>query len=103
MNKSRSWKRAAVAANFLFLTTLPSLALGQSAPPVTPQSRQMSTLQPAPRASNQPMDIFAGLTYTEEQKAKIERIQQSSRTRMEAVVKDEKLNPDQKRAMLDGL
>ena len=48
------------------------------------------------------MDDFAGLKLTDEQKAKINQIHRDFQARADVVVKDEKLNPDQKAAMLEG-
>jgi Spy/CpxP family protein refolding chaperone len=42
------------------------------------------------------------LQYTEDQKAKIEKIRQDMRTRRDAVVKDDKLSPEQKDAFFQG-
>jgi Spy/CpxP family protein refolding chaperone len=47
-------------------------------------------------------DDFAGLEYTDEQKARINQIHQDMKSRMDVVVKDEKLNADQRNAMLQG-
>ena len=47
-------------------------------------------------------DYFAGLTFTDEQKAKIDEIHKDIKLRMDTVVKNEKLGPEQKGAMLDG-
>ena len=48
------------------------------------------------------MDDFAGLKYTDEQKAKIDQIHQDMKSRMDAVVKDGKLTAEQRDAMLAG-
>jgi hypothetical protein len=42
------------------------------------------------------------LTYTDEQKARIDQIHQDIKSRKDAVVKDEKLTPEQRDAMLSG-
>jgi Spy/CpxP family protein refolding chaperone len=47
-------------------------------------------------------DPFAGLALTDEQKAKIEQIHQETKSRLEAVTKDQKLSPEVKDAMLQG-
>jgi len=47
-------------------------------------------------------DFFAGLQLTDDQKAKIDLIHKDTRSRMDAVEHDEKLNADAKGAMLDG-
>ena len=56
-----------------------------------------------PRKDTRPTDDFAGLTFTDEQKAKIHQIKQDMKSRMDDVAKDEKLTPEQKEAMLEGL
>ncbi len=48
------------------------------------------------------MEDFAGLQYTDEQKAKIREIHEDIRASMDAVVKSEQLSPEQKGAMLQG-
>jgi Spy/CpxP family protein refolding chaperone len=55
-----------------------------------------------PKKESRPADDFAGLTYTDEQKAKIDKIRQDTKQRMDIVKKDEKLSPEAKQAMLDG-
>jgi Spy/CpxP family protein refolding chaperone len=47
-------------------------------------------------------DDFAGLTLTDEQKAAIEKIHQDAQSFKSQIVNDEKLNDDQKSAMLVG-
>jgi Spy/CpxP family protein refolding chaperone len=48
-------------------------------------------------------DDFAGLKFTDEQKAKIDEIHRRIATRKDVVVKSEKLDADQKEAMIAGL
>jgi Spy/CpxP family protein refolding chaperone len=48
------------------------------------------------------MDDFAGLNFTDDQKARINKIHEDFKARMDAVIKDEKLSADQKGAMLQG-
>ena len=48
------------------------------------------------------MDDLAGLNYTDNQKAKMHQVHQDIRSRMDAVVKDDKLSREQKKAMLEG-
>jgi hypothetical protein len=49
-----------------------------------------------------PMDDFAGLNFTDDQKERINKIHEDFKARLDAVIKDDKLNPDQKGAMLQG-
>ena len=102
MNKGRFAKPMAVAAGLFFLATVPALTRGQSSP--TSPAEIPQTTSPLPRAAKaqRPTDIFAGLQYTEDQKAKIEKIRQDMNSRRDAVIKDGKLSPDQKDAFFQG-
>jgi Spy/CpxP family protein refolding chaperone len=102
MNKGRFAKPVAVAAGLFFLATVPALTRGRSSP--TPPAQIPQTTSPPPRATKAqyPTDIFAGLQYTEDQKAKIEKIRQDMNSRRDAVIKDSKLSPDQKDAFFQG-
>jgi Spy/CpxP family protein refolding chaperone len=62
------------------------------------------TTSPAarPKRDTRPTDDFAGLKLTDDLKAKIDQIHQSIKSRMDAVVKDQKLTSEQKEAMLAG-
>jgi len=103
MNKNRFAKQVMVVAGFLFLCAGSPLTRAQNTPPagMPPQQGAPSAAQPNNDAAHR--DIFAGLTLTDEQKAKIEQIRHNTKARADAVVKDERLNPDQKDAMLQGL
>jgi len=100
MNKNRFAKRMAVAVGFFFLCAAPGLTRAQSSPP-SPAPAPPKTA-PAVRAKKNtpPPDYFAGLEYTDEQKAQIDQIHQDMKTRMDAVAKDQKLTAEQKDAML---
>ena len=112
MDENRIARRVAVAVAFLFLGATPGLTRQQSAPSSSPpQSAAPAPVQTAPHAATPgarpkreatPEDDFAGLTYTDEQKAKIDKIKETAKMRADAIKRDEKLNPDQKQAMLDG-
>jgi hypothetical protein len=112
MDENRNAKRLAVAVAFLFLGATPGLGHQQSAPSSSPpQSVAPAPVQTAPHAATPGVrprreataeDDFAGLTYTDEQKAKIDKIEETAKMRADAIRRDEKLNPDQKHAMLDG-
>jgi Spy/CpxP family protein refolding chaperone len=102
MNKKRFVKSQAVGAGLFFLFILPTLIRAQGSPP--PPTQIPPKASPAARAKKQPApsDLFAGLQYTEEQKATISKIHQDLKLRMDAVIKDDKLSPDQKGAFLQG-
>jgi hypothetical protein len=102
MSKKRFAKRVAVAAGFFFLCAAPGLTRPQSSPP-TPAPTPRKTLPAArPKKATRPTDDFAGLNLTDHQKAQIDQVHQSIKTRRDAVVKDEKLTADQRNAMLEG-
>jgi hypothetical protein len=48
-------------------------------------------------------DLLAGLTLTDDEKAKVDQIKKDMRARMELVARDEKETADQKGAMIQGL
>lgn len=102
MKKGRFAKRVAVAAGSLFLCTVPALSRGQSSPP--PPTETPHQTSPPPRATKapDPADVFAGLQYSEDQKAKINKIREEMKSRWDAVIKDDKLSAEQKDAFLQG-
>ena len=112
MDENRIAKRVAFAVAFLFLGATPGLTRQQTGPSISPpQSAAPAPVETAPHAATpgvrprreaRPEDDFAGLTYTDEQKAKIDKIRETAKMRADAIKRDEKLNPDQKQAMLDG-
>lgn len=102
MNKNRFANRMAVAAGFIFLCLAPGLTRAQSTPPGPVETPPKASPTARPQEETRPTDDFAGLTFTDEQKARIDQIHQNMKSRMDAVVKDEKLSADQKTAMLVG-
>lgn len=102
MSERRSANPAAVAAGLVFLFAVPSLAHAQgSAPPPTAPPPRTSPLPQAAKAPSR-TDIFAGLQYTDDQKAKIDKIHEAMQSRRDAVIKDDKLSPEQKDAFMQG-
>ena len=101
MNKNTFVKRVVVAGGFLFLCAAPRLALGQSSPPAAALRRPVKS-NPAQGRYISPSEFLAGLTLTDDQKAKINQIREDTRSRLAAVAKDEKLGPEVKEAMLGG-
>lgn len=101
MKKNRFVKGLVAGAGFFFLSAAPSLTRAQSLPPApaqTPRKVSPARVKKAPG----PMDDFAGLDYSDEQKAKISQIHEDMLARMETVRKDDKLSPEQKGAMIQG-
>ena len=102
MNRMRFARGVVFAAGLFFLCTTPGSAHAQSATP----SPESTAPKPAPVAGTPRVpskgDDFAGLKFTDEQKEKIQEIHQNFKSRMDVVVKDEKLTADQRAAMLEG-
>ena len=89
----------ALAAGLLTL----ELALAQSPPPPAAQPRHAI---PAISRGNRlvgAMDDFAGLKLTNGQQAKVHEILEQTKARIDEVVKNDKLAPYQKGAMIQGL
>jgi hypothetical protein len=103
MNKNRFARRVTLAAGFIFLFAVPGLTRAQSSPPSS-ASTPPRTLVPAahPRKDTPPTDDFAGLQYSDEQKATIDQIHMDIKSLMDTVVKDEKLTAEQRDTMLAG-
>jgi hypothetical protein len=102
MTKTRFAKRVAVATGFFFMCAAPGLTRAQSSPPGPVQTPQGTSPVARPKKATSPTDDFAGLKFTEDQKAKIDQIHQNMKSNLDAVVKDKDLNEDQKEAMLEG-
>jgi hypothetical protein len=101
MNQGRFAKRAVAAAGFLFLCSVPGLTHTQGTPPPA-QTPPMAPPPARPNRATVPTDDLAGLNFTDDQKARINKIHEDFMARMDTVIKDDKLSPDQKRAMLQG-
>jgi len=102
MKRTRFSKRVALAAGLFFLSAAPRLTRGQSNPPSPAPTPQPASPAARAGADSRPKDVFAGMTFTPEQQVKIRRIHQDFKSRREAVVQDDKLNADQKQAMMEG-
>jgi Spy/CpxP family protein refolding chaperone len=102
MKKERCPKPLTVAAGFILLCAAPGLTRAQMAPSGPAQAPKMASPAAQTKKDAAPPDDFAGLNYTDEQKAEIEKIRLDTRKRRDAVAKDEKLSADQKDAMLLG-
>ena len=101
MKKNRFARRLVAGAGLFFLCAVPVLTLAQSAPPA-PVQTPLNTTRPIRTKKPGPMDDFAGLNYTDDQKARINQIHEDFKARMDKVVQDDKLSPEQKGAMLQG-
>ena len=102
MNKTKFARRLARWAACLFLGAIPELTPAQSVPPATEQPPHKASPAVRGKKAVGPMDDFAGLTLTDEQKAKIDKIHEDTKSRLNVVAKDQKLSPEQKDAFLQG-
>ena len=100
MKQNRFRKSLAVAAGFIVLGA--ALTRAQSGSHGPAQSQKVTSSEADAKKDSLPADDFAGLTYSDEQKAEIDKIHQDTKARKDAVAKDERLNGDQKDAMLQG-
>jgi hypothetical protein len=103
MKKGRFAKRVAVVVGFLFPFAMPALSQAPSQPLSPAQIPHVAAHVARPAHSSHAEDELAGLTFTEDQKAKIDQIHQNMKPRMDVVVKDPTSSAVQKRAMLEGL
>jgi len=103
MNRNAITKQIAVTAGFLALTFAPGISRAQSSsqPPAQDQS------QGAPAAPEQHEGrmhgAMQGLNLTDDQKAGMKRIHESTKAQLDAVNKDESLTADQKEAKIHQL
>jgi Spy/CpxP family protein refolding chaperone len=101
MNNSRFVKQLAVAAGFLALSFTPGIARARSSSQA-PASQDQS--QAAPAAPAQPgmrkHGEMAGLNLTDDQKAQMKQIHQTTKSQVEGVNSDSTLSADQKTAKI---
>jgi Spy/CpxP family protein refolding chaperone len=101
MNDNGLVKRRAIAAGFLFLCAATGLSSGQSSAPGA-AVRPVTTSPALPGNDTSRPDFFAGLALTDDQAAKIDQIHKDTKSRQEAVERDQKMSADAKEAMLVG-
>jgi hypothetical protein len=101
LNRLAGWVTA--AAGFLALSAVPGLTCAQDSKlaAAQPPRRVAPAAQPTrdPRAT----DEFAGLKFTDDQRAKIDEIHRRMAARKDVVAKSQTLQADQKDAMIAGL
>ena len=102
-NRNRVGKRVLVACGLLSLLVAPGLVGSQSNSSEAPATPHPASPAAPPKRDTHPVDDFAGLTFTDDQKAKIAQIRQNAKLRREAVVKNEKLTQGQKDVTLERL
>ena len=102
MNTNRFAKSLPISAGFLFLFFVAGLARAYTTPAGGAQTPTPAIAGSQAESSSNPAEYFEGLEYTPEQKAQIDKIQKDAEMRKAAVAKDDKLDQDQKNAMLNG-
>ena len=102
MYTNRFAKSLTVLAAFLFLFSAPGPVRAYSTPAGGGQTPTPAMPGSQAESSSNPAEYFEGLDYTPEQKAQIDKIQHDAEMRKAAVAKDQKLDQDQKDAMLVG-
>jgi Spy/CpxP family protein refolding chaperone len=90
-------KRFCGCMSLLFAFFSAVSAYSQTAPTTSSASESVNLT-----GSAHQIDDLAGLTFTDGQKTEMGQIRQEIKPLMDNVVKDEKLTPEQKGAMLDG-
>jgi periplasmic protein CpxP/Spy len=101
MSRNSIKKQIAVAAGFLALTFAPGITRAQSSQPPA-QDQDQSQAAPAQHQVHQ-HGAMAGLNLTDDQKAQMKKIHESTKAQLDAVNKDESLTADQKDAKIHQL
>ena len=102
MNKNTFVKRVMVGGGCLFLCVAPRLTLGQSNAPAAAPAVRMKPTPVQGRTQITPTEYLAGLTLTNDQKAKINKIREDTESHLATVARDQKLAPEVKEAMIGG-
>ena len=86
------------ASGLTMLVAVPGFARGEQAQ----NSTAPNPASPGPPKAASLEDYFAGLDYTDEQKAEIDKVKQETDRKKTLVAKDDKLDSYQKDAMIQG-
>jgi protein CpxP len=100
MNKNSITKQIAVAAGFLALTFAPGIISAQSSP--QPPAQDQNQTAPAQHEGRM-HGAMKGLNLTDDQKAQMKKIHESTKVQMDSLNKDESLTADQKAAKIHEL
>jgi hypothetical protein len=102
MSKIAFVKTVVAAGGFLFLCAAPELTLAQSSQPGAAPPAPMKSALALRGKSAAPPDLLEGLTLADDQKAKINRIREETKSHLTAVANDKKLSPEAADAMRRG-
>jgi hypothetical protein len=103
MNMNRLVIRATAVAELFFLSAAPGLMGAQVTQPALVQPQRIASPAAPPMRDTRITEDFAGLKFTDDQKEKIGEVHQHMTMRKDAVIKSDKLNAEQKEAMVAGL
>jgi Spy/CpxP family protein refolding chaperone len=101
MSRNSITKQIAVAAGFLALTFAPGITRAQSSQPPA-QDQDQSQAAPAQHQGHE-HGAMAGLNLTDDQKAQMKKIHESTKAQVGAVKEDTSLTADQKAAKIHQL
>jgi hypothetical protein len=102
MKMNRLAGRMTAVAGSLILLAAQGLTRAQDSQSAAAQPPRIGAV-PGPMRYPRGTDDFAGLKFSDEQKAKIDEIHRRMATRKDVVIKSETLHADQKDAMIAGL
>jgi hypothetical protein len=95
-------KAVIAAGGFLLLCAAPEWVLGQSSPPAAASPAPMQPASAPHGRSHAPPDLLEGLTLSDDQKAKIAKIREDTKSHLAAVDSDKELSPEAADAMRRG-
>jgi len=103
MNRTSITKQIAVAAGFLALTFAPGISRAQDS--AQPPAQDQSQTAPAAPAQHEGRmhGAMKGLNLTDDQKAEMKKIHESTKSQMDALNQDGSLTADQKEAKIHQL
>ena len=103
MNRNSITKQIAVAAGFLALTFAPGISRAQdSSQPPTQDQSQAAPAAPAQQEGRM-HGAMKGLNLTDDQRAEMKKIHESTKSQVDAVNKDESFTVEQKEAKVHQL
>lgn len=108
MNSNSIRKQIAIAAGFVALSFMPGIGRAQDNAQTQAQAPDKTQTAPATptapaRQAKRRHGMMAGLNLTDDQKAGIKKIRESTKEQVEVVNKDESLSADQKQAKIHQL
>ncbi|MHB8499681.1 MAG: Spy/CpxP family protein refolding chaperone [Candidatus Acidiferrales bacterium] len=103
MNRNSFTKQIAVAAGFLALTFAPGISRAQDSSQAPAQNQSQAAPAAPAQHEGRMHGAMKGLNLTDDQKAAMKKIHESTKSQMEAVNKDQSLTAAQKEAKVHQL